>query len=807
MNQLNKKERTDRETETEEIRLSVRAFVEFLLRSGDFAGRRGGWADRDAMQAGARAHRKIQKSRGEKYRAEVPLKWEHVYPSCRLLLEGRADGIYEEDGIPVIEEIKGTYGDLDLLEEAVPVHLAQARCYACMYAEDHACTRICICMTYVQLDTEEVRQFVSEEEVSGIREWLQDLLDQYERWAEFRAEKIRKRNAAIKGLPFPFPYREGQKKLVEDVYRTILRKKQVFVQAPTGVGKTISTIYPSVMAMGEGLAERIFYLTAKTSAGMAAEEAFRILMREGLSCKCLTMTAREKICPQTEIRCDPVHCPRAAGHYDRINDVLYSTLTGQDLLDRETVACGAEEGNVCPYEMQADLLAFADAVIADYNYVFDPNARLRGYGPDGQGASDTVFLIDEAHNLVDRGREMFSADLTRDEFQALRRALKGREDAGAQKLSRQLQKTARILLDMRKESEEEQEQGKAYRLPAASAGALIPSLLNLTGSLEDILQTEQEGELREQLLAFYFRISTFIQIFELADERYITYGIPLGKNGYFLKVFCVDPSGDLQKILDKGRSTVFFSATLIPVRYYKKLLSAREDDYAIAVPSPFPEKNRKILIGTDISARYTRRTEEEFTRMAAYISAAVSAREGRYMVFFPSYQLLEAVGEIYAERKQESETLLLQKRDMTEKEKDTFLSAFLQEGSGTVTGFCVMGGSFAESIDLRGEALVGAVVIGTGIPQIGQERELLKEYYGRDGFSYAYRIPGMNKVLQAAGRVIRTTEDVGWILLLDERFLFEEYREYFPPAWKDRELCTLQNVGHKIREFWLTILT
>ena len=791
-------ENSDRETAPEVIRLSVRAFVEFLLRSGDLDSGRGGWADREAMQAGARAHRKIQKSRGAAYRAEVPLKWSHGYPSCRLLLEGRADGIFERDGIPVIEEIKGTYGEPERLEKPVPVHLAQARCYAFMHAKDTACERIGIRMTYVQLETEEIRQFTSEEAVDELEEWFSELLDCYEKWAEFRVGWKKKRDISVRGLQFPFQYREGQKKLAEDIYRTILRKKQVFVQAPTGVGKTISTVYPSVIAMGEGLTSRIFYLTAKTAARSVAEESIRILMKNGLFFKCLTLTAREKICPMREVRCDPAFCPYAKGHYDRINEVLFQILQKTDALGTDIIRKTAGEGMVCPYEMQADLTQFADMIIGDYNYVFDPNARLRQFFGDGQGRSDAVFLIDEAHNLVERGREMFSADLAREEFMSLRRNIKNRTETGYKKLASALKSCTDQMLALRREEQE----GVNIQ-----AGKLILPLLRCIGLTEDLLSELQECDLREQMLTFYFRINAFVQIYELADDHYLTYGYPVGKYDFFLKIFCVNPSGNLQKILDKGRSAVFFSATLIPVRYYRELLSGREDDYAIAVPSPFPEQNRIILIGTGVSTKFERRTDSEYRRIAAYIAAAVSARAGRYMVYFPSYRMLEEVGEIYEEIRGEDEILLMQSREMREEEKETFLQTFRTVRKGTLTGFCVMGGSFAEGIDLHGESLMGAVVVGTGIPQIGRERELLKQYYGKNGFAYAYRIPGMNKVLQAAGRVIRTMKDSGWILLLDDRFLQKEYDGYFPPSWSDRKICNLGDIGDRIREFWLTILT
>ncbi len=811
---LRNREQQDREAERMQIRLSVRTFVEFLLRSGDIDSRRGTGADLDAMQAGARVHRKIQKSRGGQYRAEVPLKWEHDYGFCRFLLEGRADGICEEDGLTVIEEIKGIYADPERLEEPVPVHLAQARCYAFIYAQQHALPRIAVRMTYVQLETEEVRTFFLEEDAEELAAWFRDLTARYERWARLETEWGPVRDASIRTLPFPFAYRPGQQKLVADIYRTILREKQVFVQAPTGVGKTISAVYPAVRAIGEGLVTRLFYLTAKTVTRTVAEETFEILREKGLRCRTLTLTAKEKVCFQTlgnteedagaegGVRprgavCAPDVCPYAAGHYDRINEVLYRAVTEHDCLDRRTVLELAEEGRVCPYAMQADLTAFADAVIGDYNHVFDPSAQLRQFFGEGRQQTGAVFLIDEAHNLVDRGREMFSADLYREEFLAIRRMTARDADPERKKLAASLLACGKILLAYRKEAAED-------GIRRTQIDAFILQLLTLSGRLEDVLSDSADGDDREQLLAFYFRVRAFLAAFELADDRYIFYGQPLGRNDYFLKILCIDPSEDLQRVLDRGRSAVFFSATLVPVRYYRSLLSGREDDYAVAVPSPFPRQNRLLLIGTDVSTRYARRTEEEFRRIARYIDIAVSAKTGNYMVYFPSYQMLEDVLSVYPEERagQEEREHLVQARDMTEAERERFLAAFQTGGGVTRIGFCVMGGIFAEGIDLYGERLIGAVVVGTGIPQVGTERELLRACSPEDGFGYAYRIPGMNKVLQAAGRVIRTPEDVGWILLLDERFAYTEYRSCFPPSWDDRTRCSLGTLRGLLDEFW-----
>ena len=832
--------------EKTEIRLSVRALVEFLLRSGDIDGRSGGRIEREAMQAGARIHRKIQKSRGSAYIAEKALSFQKDYGTWTLIVEGRADGIYEENGLTIVEEIKGMYADPERLEEPVPVHLAQARCYAYMIAREKRLKEVGLCMTYVNMETELSRRFLSAESFAQLETWFSDLIARYEPWALFRIEWEQIRDNAIRGLPFPFAYRPGQQQLVADIYRSILRKKQLFVYAPTGVGKTISAVFPAVHAIGEGLCRRLFYLTAKTVTGAVAQEAFRVLRESALSLKVLSLTAKEKICPLRDAHealteagaptpCSPDACPFAKGHFDRINDVLYAFLTRGDVWDRAAILDAAEEGQVCPYEMQTDLALFADAVIGDYNYVFDPDARLKAFFGENSRKDEAVLLIDEAHNLVDRGREMFSADLCREEFLAVRRLLKGREGEATRRVARAVSVCATVLLSWRKAAEQQEQKESTLpvihsALPAlakhASVGfhmdELLFPLMTLCGRLEDALGEPETETIREELLSFYFRLRAFLNIGDLLDDHYVVYGYPLGKNDYYIKLFCVDPSANLQSVLDKARAAVLYSATLVPVRYYKSLLSGREDDYAVAVPSPFSEKNRLLLIGTDVSTLYARRTPEEFARIARYIDSAVAEKTGNYMVFLPSYRMLEDVYAVYEAIRagQESSGVpegaarehLLQTRDMDERARRRFLESFAQSGDLTRVGFCVMGGIFAEGIDLAGDRLIGAIVVGTGIPQVGRERELLRAHYseargaaesrGDAGFDYAYRIPGMNKVLQAAGRVIRTESDRGWILLLDGRFAKSDYAACFPPAWHDRAYCTVGTVGDRIRAFW-----
>lgn len=803
------------EQEKKKIRISVRNLVEFLLRSGDLDNRRGGVSDKDAMQAGTRAHQRIQKKMGPFYQAEVSLAFEKEYENFILRVEGRADGILEEPDSFMVEEIKGVFRELEGLEEPVPVHLAQAKCYAFLYGLEKHQKTMRVLMTYCRLETEEgqpmepltkedvrpetsnrkIRHFLFSYSLDELELWFDDLLDEYYKWADFQYRWQKERDASMQGLEFPFPYRPGQRELVSGVYRTILRRKELFVQAPTGIGKTMSTVFPAVRAVGEGHGDKIFYLTAKTITRTVAQEAFAILKAKGLRMKAVTLTAKEKMCACEEMHCNPEECPRAKGHFDRVNAAVFEMLTEGEDYGREALMAQAEKWQVCPHEMQLDVASWTDAVICDYNYVFDPNVRLKRFFGEGN-KGDYLFLIDEAHNLVDRGREMFSASLVKEEFLEMKRELR------AYSVDRQLEKALdrcnRQLLVYKRECDK-------VEILESISGFLF-ALMNLMSELEKFMESSRKGQLADKVLEFYFRVRSFVGISELVDENYRIYTSYLEDGRFQIRLLCVNPAANLQQCLNKGRSAVFFSATLLPIQYYKKLFSTNTDDYAVYVDSPFPEENRCLLIGAQVSSRYTRRGPEEYQKIASYIYQMILPRKGNYMVFFPSYRLMKDVYEFFQEQISETDTeVLLQTPSMGESERESFLQAFAGEPDHTLVGFCVMGGIFSEGIDLDGEKLIGAAVVGTGIPQVGTEREILKRFYDErqeSGFDYAYRFPGMNKVLQAAGRVIRTTSDKGVILLLDERFLQRDYRALFPREWRSCRVCTVAQTGETVRAFW-----
>lgn len=774
------------------IRISVRSLVEFILREGDIDNRVSGSMEKDAMLLGGKIHRKIQSRMGTNYTAEVPLKIQMPCDGFVLQIEGRADGVLKDDGKVLIDEIKGILRSLEHLEAPVPVHLAQAKCYAYIYAVQNSLKCIDVQMTYCQMETEEIRRFCQEFEFQELQTWFQDLVTQYEKWAKFEIEWRNVRNDSIRQIEFPFPYREGQRDLVVSVYRTILRKKKLFIQAPTGVGKTMATVFPAVRAVGEGLGEKIFYLTAKTITRTVAEQAFSLLKEKGLLYKTITLTAKEKICFCEEAECNPDACPYAKGHFDRVNDAVFDLITHSGDWSREVLEEQAKKHMVCPFEMSLDVSNWADAVICDYNYAFDPQAHLKRFFSES-GKGEYLFLIDEAHNLVERGREMYSASLYKEDLLEVRKLVKAEDP----KLAKGLSECNQQFLELKRECEH-------YQI-LKSVSHIALKLMNVLSKLEDYLEECKDAEKKKRVLDFYFAVRSFLNIHDIMDENYVIFSEMMEDGRFQIKLFCVNPAVNLQNYLEQGNSTIFFSATLLPVHYYKKLLSVEKDDYAVYAHSSFPQENKFLFIGMDVSTRYTRRGESTYQRFARYIAVMAEQKKGNYMAFFPSYRFLEEVHTCFLECVDHEVDSICQVSYMDEEQREEFLEEFEQEREKSLVAFCVMGGIFSEGIDLTDDKLIGAVIAGTGLPQVCTEREILKQYFNvadMDGFDYAYLYPGMNKVLQSAGRVIRTESDRGVILLLDDRFRAMRYREVFPREWQQYQLGSVKNLEQEIRTFW-----
>lgn len=775
------------------MRLSVRNFVEFLLRSGDIDTRRGNLNPADAMLMGTRIHKKIQRSMGGNYQAEVTLKLCREEEKYDFVLEGRADGIIEDEEGVMIDEIKGVFQNLSEIEAPYEVHEAQAKCYAYIYGMEQGLSKIRVQVTYCNLETEDILQFVHEYSMEELSEWFERLYREHKKWIEFRYDARELRQASTKKLAFPFPYREGQDQLVKDVYISILREKTLFIQAPTGVGKTISTIFPAVKAVGEELAEQIFYLTAKTITRTAASDAFALLMKAGYRGRVLTITAKDKICPLKERSCNPEDCPYAKGYYDRVNDAVFAFLQEDGIYDRERILAYALEQELCPFEFGLDVSLWCDAIIGDYNYVFDPNVYLKRFFAEGI-KGDYIFLVDEAHNMIERARGMYSATLYKDDFLTMKRLMM----QYSKRVASALNSCNKLLLEYKRACD-------TYQV-LDSFSPFLFSLMRLMGEVERFSKKHPSFDGGEAYSEFYLNLRHFLNMSTIMDENYLVYTEHDEKGQFLIRLYCVDTSHVLQERLNLARSTVYFSATLLPIQYYRSMLASDEDTYAIYAKTPFTKEQSLILVASDVSSKYTRRNQDEFRKIASYIEKTMEAKCGNYLVFFPSYRYMQDVYE-YLPKTDEVE-YVMQTTSMTEAGKEEFLEAFREDNDKPVVGLCVMGGVFSEGIDLTNDRLIGAVIVGTGLPQISNERDILKNYFeeeGKNGFDYSFRFPGLNKVEQAAGRVIRTTKDYGVILLLDERFLGRDYEALFPREWEERKVTSLDTVDEQLRQFWQRI--
>lgn len=789
------------------LKISVRNLVEFVLRNGDIDNRVVSGADKDAMQEGARLHRKIQGKMGGNYHAEVSLRMDFPsivvaeqlqsgYNEFSIIVEGRADGIIDgdDDISATIDEIKCVYTDLYFIEEPRLVHKAQAMCYGYIYGVQNALENINIQMTYVNIETEEIKRFNETFTIEQLTQWFTEVINEYGKWAKYLFENQKHMRQTAKALAFPYEYRAGQRDVAVSVYKAINRKVDLFIQAPTGVGKTMSTVFPAVKAMGENKAEKIFYLTAKTIAGTVAHEAFRTLRKSGLHFKTISITAKDKMCVMEEANCNPVYCDRAKGHYDRINAAVFDIINNESDITREVIQEYAKKHNVCPFEMSLDISNWVDGIICDYNYAFDPSASLKRYFSEG-GNGSYIFLVDEAHNLVDRAREMYSASISKEKVLEVKRIMTGRD----KKITNVLERINKVLLSYKRQCDDKQ-----YLLMPTTAELEI-QLMRFNALMEKYMETHREFENRDVVLDLYFQSLNYMATVERLDECYEIYSRIDDDGEFRAHLMCINPSINLKMCMEKAVSTIFFSATLLPVNYYKELLSGNKDDYAMYIDSPFNPANRLIFTATDVTSKYTRRNKSEYEKIAEYIYQVAKSKTGNYMVFFPSYSLLRSVYELVVEMKEFQDIYVIcQQNSMSESDREEFLSLFDHVGERSMIAFCVLGGIFSEGIDLTNDKLIGTVVVGTGLPQVCVERDIIMNYFkdkGVDGFDYAYKIPGMNKVLQAAGRVIRTHEDTGIIGLLDERFMGRDYAGMFPREWKDVKSVNRSSVAKEINKF------
>jgi len=762
-------------------KISVHKIVDLILRSGDIDSRFG---DSSAMHKGAAAHRKIQKEAGEGYKKEVTLKLKTEIDGIPTIIQGRADGIITaDDGTITIDEIKTTTLPLSYMHKQHEQHLGQGKCYAYMYLStlENPPTSINVQVTYYQLDTEALEKHSSTFTYAELEIFFTKLLHQYGLWLRFEREWQLKRNNSILAAAFPFNFRKGQREFAAAAYRAISAQKKLYAAAPTGIGKTLSALFPTIKAMGEGKVEKIFYLTAKTITRTVAEDAIKLMTDKGLHFKSLTLRAKDKICLNGECICTPDFCANANGHYNRVNDALWDLLNNVDLITPTVIEDYAQKHRVCPHEFALDAALWCDLVVGDYNHVFDPSVYLRRFF-NNNDERDYVFLIDEAHNLADRVRDMYTASLRKSAFSNIRRRLKDKDSLSAE-IRKTLKQINAYLRDIRSENE------KSHAVEAQDfVFKAFISMFSVAAGEWLAAKKHDHHELYGELLNLYFEVNMYMLVSELYDEHYTTLIEPRGSD-VTVTLFCLDPSKVIAEGLSRGISSIIFSATLTPLNYYREILGGSIEDSVVSLPSPFDPKRQLIVVHRGISTKYIDR-ENSYTPIAEAIYTAICKRKGNYLVFFPSYDYMNKVYTIFHEHYPQIKKLL-QQISMTEAERANFLEQFDADNPETLIGFTVLGGIFSEGIDLKGDRLIGSIIISVGIPMINMRQDQIRDYFNQknnQGYDYAYVYPGMNKVLQAAGRVIRTETDSGIVLLIDSRFSTEKYMRMFPEHWSNLQI-------------------
>lgn len=772
-----------------EIRVGVRDLVGYVLRGGDL--QQGFVGSRRAVD-GIRGHQKVQRQRPAGYQAEVSLGYTHEVEDFSLKISGRVDGILAEaDGV-LIEEIKTTSAPLERLRATQdPTHWGQVKVYAYLYAIQEDLQTLSLRLTYYQLDTEEILALEQEVGRDELEAFFEDLLTRYLAWARTLWSWTLRRDAALAALAFPFEsFRPGQRHMAVNTYRRIRDGGHLMIEAPTGIGKTMGTLFPAGKALGEGHVEKIFYLTARTTGRLTAHAAAEALNAREACLKTLVLTAKEKICAFPEAACTPEECPYAQGHYDRVNTAL-GELFVLDIVAAEELCACADRHQVCPFELSLDLALWVDCIVCDYNYAFDPRVRLRRFFEAGGGTH--VFLVDEAHNLVDRAREMFSASLNKKTVLSLRREIK-REQPG---LYKTLGRINGWMLKARKTCDTK---GGAHA-EASPPEDLYPHLRDFHRRSEAVLAEKRTAAYSEALLEQYFSVHRFLRVADQFDDAYRTCYRQVGQD-MDLRLFCLDPARQLGEALEACRSAVFFSATLRPEDYYRHLLGLSPETEVVGLSSPFPQKNLAVFVDNRVSTHYRDRS-----RTCAEVAEGILRmvrRKGNHLVFFPSYAYLEMVHAVLTGRAPDLE-MQVQTPSMSESARVEFLDYFRSESEDGCVGLAVMGGIFGEGIDLVGGRLTGAVIVGVGLPGICMERDLIRDYFNarrRDGFAYAYTYPGITRVLQAVGRVIRTASDRGTVMLMDRRYGSPRYGRLLPTHWQIRPSPGGDGLEQQLSDFW-----
>ncbi len=757
-------------SESIQFKESVRGIVEYVLKGGSLDDR---FVSRRRALEGTIAHGKLQRDNEkvyQDYEKEVILKHEFLVNNISLIVEGRADGIIKENGKIIIEEIKSTYKDLSYINfDYNLLHWAQGKFYGYIYCVDNNIDEIDIRLSYFNINNDEVRSFDKTYNICELEQFVYSLVNKYLEIIVIKEEFNKIKNESIRLLSFPFSsYRKGQRELAVNCFNTIKQNGILFAQAPTGIGKTISTIFPALKSIGENRGEKIVYLTAKTITRTVAQEAYLKLYDKGLKFKVVTITAKEKICLNNEVKCNPDDCIYAKDYFTKINNVIASLIKKDDKFFEDDIIEYAKMYNICPFQLSLDLSEWCDGIICDYNYAFDPTVKLKRIFEERN--EKNILLIDEAHNLVSRARNIYSCQIEKSKIVNVNKVIKGKVPR-LYKISNAINKE---MILIRRELEEINENITYHNEIYQNLIKLMKSFIN---EAESYL-IKAKGTLGyEDVLEFYYSARSFIAVSELYSNKYTTI-LRKEKSEFIIKIFCINPSENLKQTLNGAYSSIIFSATLSPINYYMDLIGGDEKSFRVRFDSPFNKKNLSTYL-YNLDMRYFNR-EKNIDVLCKLINQFITEVKGNYMVFLPSFEYLGKVYEKYIDIYGDNGTII-QEENLSEEKKKEYLEQFSLKTN--IVGFTVVGGMFSEGIDLPGDKLIGAIIVGVGFPKVSIENNIIQDYFEKNGFDYSYTYPGINKVLQSVGRVIRTENDKGRVLLIDNRYSSYKYKAMLPSEW------------------------
>lgn len=712
--------------------------------------------------------------------------------SINLRITGTVDAIETVDGTTTLHFLAFTGEAIhDFDAELAITDWARAKMTAALYCEHEEIENISITIhwygrRFLQpiLRSESIKR-------ADAKHYITELLQQYLLWSKPLTSWPAIRDLSIEALPFPYEeFRPGQEEMISAVQKAVKESQDVLIQAPTGIGKTLASLFPAIKTMIRDNIKKIFYLTARNTGKEVSYSAVELLKQKGLRARTVIITSKEKTCARKEAIKECEDCTYAAQYYKKLREVIPSMVKGDDIYTRTVIEAAGEEFQICPFELSLDLATYADIIICDYNYVFDPNVKLKRFFTDCD--EEYLFLVDEAHNLIDRGRNMFSATISLTAFVELKKLVA----FDSTDLSEAIQSVITELSNFRAQIAVTEED---LITPLPPYG-LLKLLRKVASFTEDIFARKQKKRYKKSLGELYFAIRHLLNISEQFDDSYHTIIEDSGED-LTVQLFCINPAANLHKGFAMAQSSVIFSATLSPANYFIEVCGLKKDTETLLLPSPFPKEHFLQMVTPNLSTRFNHRhlTEDE---VLGAIECYINHQKGNFMLFFPSYQYMNRIATLFI-KKNFALDVVVQQPEMSQIERELFLSYFDAKRDNTLVAFAVMGGIFGEGVDLVGERLNGVVVVGVGLPGISSERELIKNYFDREkkGYDYSYTYPGLNKVLQAAGRVIRTNEDRGSLLLLDERFTSAKYRHLLPSYWSPINVTNSSDIQRLLRNF------